>query len=148
MKRQAPLLCHNGQPYPLGSTPMTIAGHSGVNFALMSRHASAVTLCLYDAEGGERRISANRSGDTWHVFVADIGVGQRYGWRVDGENHSGACYNPNKLLLDPYAKAIDGLPQYRDADELVALPPTTTRATTTAVAPKSIVVRRNAALTG
>ena len=118
MKHQAPLLCHEGRAYPLGSSLTRMGNHDGVNFALMSRHATAVTLCLFDAEGGERRVSAHKDGDIWHIFVAGLTAGQRYGWRVDGENHSGGCYNPQKLLLDPYAKAIDGLPQYRDADEL------------------------------
>ena len=118
MKHQAPLLCHKGRAYPLGSSLTRIGDHDGVNFALMSRHATAVTLCLFDAEGGERRVSAHKDGDIWHIFVAGLTAGQRYGWRVDGENHSGGCFNPQKLLLDPYAKAIDGLPQYRDADEL------------------------------
>ena len=118
MKHKPPLLCHPGRPYPLGSTPMTIANHQGVNYALMSRHATAVTLCLFDDDGEERRVRAHKSGDIWHVFVADSGVGQHYGWRVDGENHGGGRFNPRKLLLDPYAKAIDRLPQYRDADGL------------------------------
>ena len=110
MKHQPPLLCHKGRAYPLGSSLTRIGDHDGVNFALMSRHATAVTLCLFDAEGGERRVRAHKDGDNWHVFVAGLTAGQRYGWRVDGENHSGGCFNPNKLLLDPYARALDGKP--------------------------------------
>lgn len=139
MKHKPPLLCHRGQSYPLGSTPMTIANHQGVNYALMSRHATAVTLCLFDDDGEERRVRAHKSGDIWHVFVADSGVGQHYGWRVDGENHGGGRFNPRKLLLDPYAKAIDRLPQYRDADELARYHHDDPR-DNAAVAPKSIVV--------
>ena len=139
MKHQAPLLCHEGRAYPLGSSLTRMGDHDGVNFALMSRHATAVTLCLFDAEGGERRVSAHKDGDIWHIFVAGIRAGQRYGWRVDGENHSGGCYNPNKLLLDPYAKAIDGLPQYRDADEL-ALHHHSDPRDNAAAAAKSVVV--------
>ena len=91
MKHQAPLLCHEGRAYPLGSSLTRMGNHDGVNFALMSRHATAVTLCLFDAEGGERRVSAHKDGDIWHIFVAGLTAGQRYGWRVDGANHSGGC---------------------------------------------------------
>ena len=120
MKQHCPLLlCRSGHPYPLGSTPTTIGDTAGVNFALAARHASRVTLCLYDADGVETRIDVqHRSDDIWHIFVAGIKAGQRYGWRVDGPVEAGNCYNPQKLLLDPYAREVSHLPQYRTADEL------------------------------
>ena len=135
-----PLLCHRGQPYPLGSHLTTVDGKSGVNFALVSRHASAVTLCLYGRDGVETRIDVqNRSDDIWHIFVAGIKAGQRYGWRVDGPMEAGNCYNPQKLLLDPYARALNHLPEYRTADELALYHHTDPR-DNAAVAAKSIVV--------
>ena len=139
-KERPPLLCHRGQPYPLGSHLATVDGKSGVNFALVARHASAVTLCLYGRDGVETRIEVkNRSDDVWHLFVADLKAGQRYGWRVDGPADAGNCYNPQKVLLDPYARALNHLPQYRTANELALYHHSDPR-DNAAVAPKAIVV--------
>ena len=97
-----------GRPSPLGSTPQA----DGVNFALFSQHATAVDLCLFDQPDGPEtdRLPLMRSGQTWHGFVRDIGPGQLYGYRVHGpyEPARGKRFNPNKLLLDPYARAICG----------------------------------------
>ena len=97
-----------GRPSPLGSTLQD----AGVNFALFSQHATAVDLCLFDeADGPEKaRLPLTRSGQTWHGFVRDIGPGQLYGYRVQGpyEPARGKRFNANKLLLDPYARAICG----------------------------------------
>jgi glycogen operon protein len=82
----------------------------GVNFSLFSETSESVELCLFDAEGGdEQRIRIReRTNGAWHVYVPDIGPGQLYGFRVYGPYvpESGLRFNPNKLLLDPYAKAI------------------------------------------
>lgn len=85
----------------------------GVNFALYSAHAEAVELCLYDASG-EREVSRSllpaRDGDIWHGFVPGLAAGSCYGYRVHGPYapQSGHRHNPNKLLLDPYARQLRG----------------------------------------
>src|SRR5690242_16515810 len=96
-----------GNPYPLGAT----YDGSGTNFALFSEIAEKVELCLFDAEGAETRIRMPEvDGFVWHVFLPGVEPGQRYGYRVHGpyKPEQGLRCNPNKLLLDPYAKAIDG----------------------------------------
>ena len=96
-----------GKAYPLGAT----YDGSGTNFALFSEAAESVELCLFDADGTETRITLPEvDGFVWHGFLPNIEPGQRYGYRIHGPYDPGAgvrC-NPNKLLLDPYAKAIDG----------------------------------------
>ena len=96
-----------GKPYPLGAT----YDGTGVNFALFSEAAERVELCLIDDEGAETRLDLPEvDGFVWHAFVPGMQPGQRYGFRVHGEYDpaSGKRCNPAKLLLDPYAKAIDG----------------------------------------
>ena len=96
-----------GRAYPLGAT----YDGAGTNFAVFSEVAERVELCLFDADGTETRITLPEvDGFVWHAFVPTIEPGQRYGYRVYGpyEPHAGLRCNPNKLLLDPYSKAIDG----------------------------------------
>src|SRR3954452_8868416 len=96
-----------GQPVPLGAT---YDGH-GTNFALFAGSAEAVDVCLFDERGNETRVSlADTTYHAWHGYLPDIGPGQRYGFRVDGpfDPHSGARWNPSKLLIDPYTRALDG----------------------------------------
>ena len=99
-----------GSPYPLGAT----WDGKGVNFALFSEHATAVDLCLYAGPRGNRELARlelpEYTNQTWHGYVPDLGPGQRYGYRVHGpyEPANGHRFNPAKLLLDPYARAIDG----------------------------------------
>jgi glycogen debranching enzyme GlgX len=93
---------------PLGATP----DRHGVNFALASVHAERVELCLFDDAGANeiaRLHLRERSGDVWHGHVAGIGPGQRYGYRVYGpfDPVRGHRFNHHKLLIDPYARAID-----------------------------------------
>jgi len=95
-----------GDPFPLGATP----GDGGTNFAVSSG-GEAVTLCLFAADGTEERFPlTERDGDVWHGFVPGVGPGRAYGYRVSGPYapERGLRYNPAKLLLDPYARAIDG----------------------------------------
>jgi len=102
-----------GAPYPLGAT----WDGAGVNFALFSENASAVDLCLFDAGGDEHRIRMVEQTDlVWHCYLPDLRPGQRYGYRVWGpyEPEHGHRFNPNKLLLDPYAKRIDGGIEWSD----------------------------------
>jgi len=99
-----------GNPYPQGAT----FDGEGVNFALFSRHAKKVELCLFDTEksdASEERIPIkDRTHDIWHVYLPDLKPGQHYGYRVYGpyEPEQGHRFNSNKLLMDPYAKAIAG----------------------------------------
>jgi isoamylase len=96
-----------GKAYPLGAT----YDGTGTNFAVFSEAAERVELCLFDDQGAETRVVLPEvDGFVWHGFVPNVEPGQRYGYRVHGPYDPGAgrrC-NANKLLLDPYAKAIDG----------------------------------------
>ncbi|WP_258803694.1 glycogen debranching protein GlgX [Pseudarthrobacter sp. NS4] len=96
-----------GSPYPLGAT----YDGSGTNFALFSEAASAVHLCLFDEDGSEQRIRLEAvDGFVWHCYLPHVLPGQLYGYRVDGPYTpaQGLRCNPNKLLMDPYAKAMSG----------------------------------------
>ncbi len=97
-----------GRPYPLGAS----YDGTGTNFALFSSVATRVELCLISDDGTENRINVTEvDAHVWHVYLPAIGPGTRYGYRVHGpyEPESGHRCNPAKLLLDPYAKAIDGV---------------------------------------
>jgi isoamylase len=97
-----------GSMHPLGAT----WDGRGVNFALFSEHATAVQLCLFDGSGRERRIDVPWCGaHVWHAYVPRVAPGQRYGWRVDGpySPRNGDRFNAHKLLVDPYARALDGI---------------------------------------
>ncbi len=96
-----------GSPYPLGAT----FDGAGTNFAIFSEVAERVELCLIDSAGGEERIPLTEADAfVWHGYLPRIGPGQRYGYRVHGpyDPTNGHRCNPAKLLLDPYAKAIEG----------------------------------------
>jgi isoamylase len=96
-----------GTPYPLGAT----YDGSGTNFALFSEVANGVELCLFDDEGVETRVPlSERDAFVWHGYLPSVGPGQRYGYRVYGPHdpENGHRCNPAKLLLDPYAKAVEG----------------------------------------
>jgi isoamylase len=96
-----------GTPYPLGAT----YDGAGTNFALFSEAAKRVELCLFDAAGVETRVRLPEvDGFVWHGYLPGIAPGQQYGFRVHGpyEPRAGVRCNPNKLLLDPYAKAVAG----------------------------------------
>src|SRR3954454_36714 len=96
-----------GKAYPLGAT----FDGSGTNFALFSEVAERVHLCLFDAEGAETRVELTEvDAYVWHGYLPGVQPGQRYGYRVTGpwDPENGLRCNPNKLLLDPYAKATAG----------------------------------------
>jgi isoamylase len=96
-----------GHSYPLGAH----WDGRGTNFAVFSEHAEGVELCLFDREGYELRIPMTEvTAFVWHGYLPGIGPGQRYGFRVHGpyDPCNGHRFNSNKLLLDPYAKAING----------------------------------------
>jgi len=103
-----------GNPYPLGAT----WDGSGVNFAIFSENAEAVDLCIFDADGVEQRVRVTEQTDlVWHCYLPDMRPGQRYGYRVHGpyDPQRGHRFNPAKLLIDPYAKRIDGAVKWDDS---------------------------------
>jgi glycogen operon protein len=114
-----------GRPFPLGAT----WDGDGTNFSLFSEHAEGVTLCLFDEGGNETPIEVYaRRAHNWHCYLPGVGPGQRYGYRVHGPYApmEGHRFNPHKLLLDPYAKAIDGVVDWEhDANVLPYVPPDT-----------------------
>ena len=96
-----------GAPYPLGAT----YDGTGTNFALFSEAADRVELCLFDEAGVETRVEVTEvNAYVWHCYLPQVQPGQRYGYRVHGphDRARGLRCNPNKLLLDPYAKATSG----------------------------------------
>ena len=103
-----------GHPYPLGAS----FDGGGTNFALFSEVADRIELCLFNDDGSETRVDLpERYGLVWHGYLPRIGPGQRYGYRVHGpyDPAAGLRCNPAKLLLDPYAKAIDGRIRWDEA---------------------------------
>jgi glycogen operon protein len=135
-----------GEAFPLGPH----WDGEGTNFAIFSENAERVELCLFDDAGAEERIEMReRTAFNWHCYVPGVGPGQRYGYRVHGayEPLAGRRFNPHKLLIDPYAKAIDGGVDW-DAANVLPYPPSldadadlTLDETDSAPAiPKSIVV--------
>lgn len=105
-----------GKPHPLGAT----WDGRGVNFALFSENATKVELCLFDSPRAEREAHRIRLPEwtemVWHGYVPDVGAGQLYGYRVSGPYHpaAGHRFNPNKILLDPYAKGIGRVVRWGD----------------------------------
>jgi len=105
-----------GQPYPLGAT----WDGEGVNFAIFSEHAERVELCLFDP-AGKREVSRTelrwQTDLVWHCYLPEARPGQLYGYRVHGpyDPRNGKRFNANKLLIDPYAKAIVGGVKWSDA---------------------------------
>jgi glycogen operon protein len=96
-----------GHPHPLGA----VWDGEGTNFALYAEGAEAVDLCLFDADGREQRIPLQEmTFHVWHGYLPGVGPGTRYGYRVDGPYTPalGHRWNPSKLLVDPYALALDG----------------------------------------
>jgi glycogen operon protein len=103
-----------GQPYPLGATFDGV----GTNFSVFSELAQRIELCLYDDEGKETRVDLpETTALCWHGYLPQVKPGQRYGYRVHGpwSPEQGQWCNPSKLLLDPYAKAIEGLWDWNEA---------------------------------
>ncbi len=103
---------------PKPGTPAPLGAHydgTGTNFALFSVPATGIDLCLFDNSGTETRIALTEVDSfVWHARLDGVGPGQRYGYRVHGpyDPANGLRCNPNKLLLDPYALAIEGLPDW------------------------------------
>jgi isoamylase len=104
-----------GSPFPLGAT----WDGEGVNFAIYSENATAVDLCLFDSKTDREKRIRIREVDNhiWHVYIPNLKPRQLYGYRVYGpyEPHNGHRFNPNKLLIDPYAKALSGRVEWNNA---------------------------------
>jgi len=131
-----------GQPFPLGAT----WDGDGTNFSLTSENAERVELCLFDEDDAETRCVLGRhTAHNWHGYLPGVGPGQRYGYRVHGPwaPDRGHRFNPHKLLIDPYAKAIEGpvlwdrgrTLAYADGDDLVI-----DTSDDAAAIPKSVVI--------
>ncbi|MHB8469486.1 MAG: glycogen debranching protein GlgX [Gaiellaceae bacterium] len=135
-----------GKPFPLGPT----WDGEGTNFALFSEHAHGVELCLFDDDDRETRIElTERTVFNWHCYLPGVGPGQRYGYRVHGpyEPAAGRRFNPAKLLIDPYAKAVEGPILWERGNALPYMPTGAEDADLTpdesddaAAIPKSVVV--------
>jgi len=106
-----------GKPYPLGAT----WDGAGVNFALFSANATRVELCLFSGPDGQREVLRmplrEQTDQVWHIYLPEIRPGQQYGYRIHGPflPQEGHRFNPAKLLLDPYAKALTGTIRWSDA---------------------------------
>ncbi|CAG2094453.1 glycogen debranching protein GlgX [Xanthomonas arboricola] len=102
-----PSRIRQGRPFPRGA----VFDGQGTNFALFSAHATRVELCLFDEQGTEVRVDLPEyTNEIWHGYLPDVKPGQRYGYRVHGpyEPTEGHRFNHNKLLMDPYAREMDG----------------------------------------
>src|SRR2546423_4570514 len=103
-----------GEPYPLGAN----FDGTGTNFSIFSEVAERVELCLFDEDGAETRLDLpEQTALCWHGYVPNARPGQRYGFRVYGRHdpRRGLRCNPAKLLLDPYARAIEGSVRWNPA---------------------------------
>ena len=106
-----------GKSFPLGAT----WDGNGVNFTLYSENATAVELCLFDTDNEDKEFLkfniTEQTDFTWHIYVQGLQPGQLYGFRIHGpyEPENGHRFNPNKLLVDPYSKAISGTLEWNDA---------------------------------
>ena len=106
-----------GRPYPLGAS----WDGQGTNFALFSQHATGVMLCFFDAAGDAKEAArvrlSERTNFVWHAYLPDVQPGRLYGYRVEGPYapQQGHRFNPEKLLVDPYARAISGSVEWDSA---------------------------------
>jgi len=110
-----------GHPFPLGA----VWEGEGTNFSIFSEHAERVELCLFDDDDVEQRVELReRTAFNWHGFLPGVGPGQRYGYRVHGpyDPKAGHRFNPHKLLIDPYAKSIEGMVRLNRANVLPYVP--------------------------
>jgi len=135
-----------GDPFPLGQT----WDGDGTNFSLFSEDAERVQLCLFDEHGHEERVEVvHRTAFNWHCYLPGVGPGQHYGYRVHGayDPEQGLRFNPAKLLIDPYAKGIEGAVDWDAANTLPYVPTGSEDADLTidgsdsaSAVPKSVVV--------
>jgi isoamylase len=110
-----------GRPFPLGPS----WDGRGTNFSLFSENAEKVELCLFDDDDNEERVElCERTAFHWHGYLPGVGPGQRYGYRVHGpyDPEQGHRFNPDKLLIDPYAKSIEGKVRWSRGNVLPYVP--------------------------
>jgi isoamylase len=115
------LIVWPGTPFPLGAT----WDGAGTNFSLFSENAERVELCLFNADGHETRVDVvEHTVFNWHCYLPGVEPGQLYGYRVHGryDPAAGRSFNPYKLLIDPYAKAIEGPVRWERANVLPYVP--------------------------
>lgn len=117
MPKKKPQEIWPGKPYPLGAT----YDGKGVNFALFSEYATKVHLCLFNSSSDEKEYACielrEQTDFVWHAYLPGLKPGLLYGFRVDGpfQPEDGLRFNPYKVLIDPYAKAINGRIEWSDA---------------------------------
>ncbi|MBE2894586.1 glycogen debranching protein GlgX [Spirabiliibacterium falconis] len=131
-----------GVSSPLGASHQVIDGIEGINFALFSAHATLVELCLFSRSGREHRFRMQRNENAiWTVFLVGMQSAVHYGFRVHGNSDKaqGLYFNPQKVLLDPYAKAVSHKPHFDDST--LPLFDFSNDLDNSAVAPKGIVVQ-------
>ncbi|MGC7560451.1 glycogen debranching protein GlgX [Pasteurella sp. PK-2025] len=129
----------SGKPYPLGCSKQTEQGEVGYNFSLFSSIAENVVLCLFDAEGREHTFELQRGDEgIWHIWLSDVTEGMTYGYRIFGKNDR-TLTNPNKLMLDPYAKGVVGKPDFSTVEKCVWFDLTDPR-DNAHLAPKAVVM--------
>jgi glycogen operon protein len=110
-----------GRAFPLGPD----WDGEGTNFSIFSEHGERIELCLFDEDDNEERVElTERTAFNWHAYLPGVGPGQRYGFRVHGpyDPKSGHRFNPAKLLIDPYAKSIEGKVRWNRANVLPYVP--------------------------
>src|SRR4051794_26364729 len=110
-----------GKPFPLGA----LWDGNGTSFSVFSENAERVELCLFDGDDAQTCVElGERTAWNWHGYLPGIGPGQRYGYRVHGPYapEQGHRFNPTKLLIDPYAKAIEGPIRYGSGSTLPYIP--------------------------
>ena len=100
---------NQGKAYPFGYSQYEENGEQITHFALYSSVADAVELCLFENGKKEQRFAMHRSEHVWHIALSGVTQGSQYGFRITAENNR-TLANPNKLMLDPYAKAVVGKP--------------------------------------
>src|SRR6185437_1329558 len=110
-----------GNPFPLGP----VWDGAGTNFSIFFESAERVELCLFDDAGNESRVEVTEhTVFNWHCYLPGVGPGQRYAYRVHGpyDTERGQRFNPTKLLIDPYAKAIEGAVDFHAANVMPYVP--------------------------
>jgi len=130
-----------GSAHPLGSS----FDGQGTNFALFSEGAEGVQLCLFDEDGNEECVELTEvDAHVWHGYLPQVQPGQRYGYRVHGpyDPATGKRFNPRKLLIDPYAKAVSGQVQWGQAAFSYEFgdPDTRNDEDSAAIMPKGVVI--------
>jgi isoamylase len=114
LARSADVVVSRGTPLPFGASLV----RGGVNFSLHSHHADAVTIVLFAGGGGPPLYEfplaprLHRTGNVWHALIAGLGSGVEYGFRLNGPRSAGHAFDPTRVLLDPYARAIVGGEQW------------------------------------